>query len=432
MQSVGRRHIDRGRITLKFTPTRFAVVDEDGNLKFSTETKEAYCLSPLEAFQVEIGDNQIQSHHSSDDLGRIYIEPTSRCNLECLTCIRNVWDEPLGMMQWETFEHILGDIQAFKPTPTIFLGGFGEPFVHPKIIAMIQRVKDLGGSVELITNGILLTEDISEQLIETGLDVLWISIDGVTPESYADVRLGATLPNVLDNIDALLRMRNLAHKTKPQVGIAFVAMKRNIHELPDLITMATEKGIELFSISNVLAYTPELKEEVMYERTLIEGAYPSTRNGYEISFPRMDVSNQSLEAYRKALQNNYNFRLSGNEVDRAMNKCPFLLKRSTSIRWDGEISPCLPLLHTHDSYLGKRIRRSLAFSFGNLLDSSLLELWNNSEYVALRERLQAFDFSPCTYCNSCEMADENQEDCFGNGAPACGGCLWAQGLIQCP
>ena len=389
-------------------------------------------MTPRTVLGVNIGINEVQLLRSSDHLARVYIEPTNRCNLECLTCISNVWDEPMGMMQWETFELILDGIQAFIPIPTIFLGGFGEPFLHPNIIAMIQRAKDIGGSVELITNGILLTEEISEQLIEAQLDVIWVSIDGVTPESYADVRLGATLPNVLDNMDALLRMRNLACKTKPQVGIAFVAMKRNIHELPDLITMGTKKGIEFFSISNVLAYTSELKEEVMYQRTLIEGACPSTSNGYVISFPRMDVSNQSLDTYRKALQNNDNLRLSGNEVDRAMNQCPFLLKRSTSIRWDGEISPCLPLLHTHDSYLGKRIRRSLAFSFGNLLESSLLELWNNSEYVALRERLQAFDFSPCTYCNSCEMADENQEDCFGNSAPSCGGCLWAQGLIQCP
>jgi MoaA/NifB/PqqE/SkfB family radical SAM enzyme len=417
---------------LKFNPTRFAVVDKDGNLKFPPEIKEAFCLTPEMVLRVVIGEDEIQIKRSSDHLARVYIEPTNRCNLECLTCIRNVWDEPLGMMQWETFEWIMDGIQAFEPIPTIFFGGFGEPFVHPEIIEMIRKAKDLGAAVELITNGILLTEDISEQLIETGLDVLWISIDGVKPESYADVRLGATLPNVLENLDSLLKRRDLAIRTKPQVGIAFVAMKRNIQELPDLLTMGVLKGIELFSISNVLAYTAELKEEVMYERTLIEGSYQSASRTAEISFPRMDVSNQTLAAYQKAIQNNYHFRMSGNEVDRTVNKCPFLLKGSTSIRWDGEISPCLPLLHTHECYLGKRLRRSRAYSFGNILDSSLAELWNNPGYIALRQRLQAFDFSPCTYCNSCEMADENQDDCFGNSAPACGGCLWAQGLIQCP
>lgn len=417
---------------MKHYPTRFAVVDKDGNLKFPREIKEAFCLTPGVIVRVELGDNEVQIQRSRDHLARVYVEPTNRCNLECRTCIRNVWDEPLGMMDWEVYERILNDIQAFIPMPTVFLGGFGEPFVHPHLIEMIKGVKDFGGSVEVITNGILLTENISDQLIETGLDVLWISIDGVTPESYADVRLGAKLPTVLYNLDTLLRRRDLAIKTKPQVGIAYVAMKRNIHELPELIRMGVVKGIELFSISNVLAYTSELREEVMYERTLIEGSYQSASKAADISYPQMDISDQTLEAYRKALQGDYRFRMAGSEVDKSINKCPFLLKGSTSIRWDGALSPCLPLLHTHDSYLGKRLRRSQAYSIGNILDRSLLELWNDPSYVALRQRLEEFDFSPCTYCNSCEMADENLEDCFGNDAPACGGCLWAQGLIQCP
>jgi MoaA/NifB/PqqE/SkfB family radical SAM enzyme len=297
---------------------------------------------------------------------------------------------------------------------------------------MIRLGKESGCSVELITNGILLTEHISEQLVDIGLDVLWISIDGVTPESYADVRLGASLPTVLNNLDSLLRIRDRGYKMKPQVGIACVAMKRNIHELPQLIRMGGEKGIELFSISNVLAYTPELREEVIYERTLIDGTHQSNCKATATNFQYTEDSTRIQDAYRQALQGNFRFLLAGNQVGQTINRCPFISKGSTSIRWDGEISPCLPLLHTYDSYLGKRIRRSHAYSFGNISDRSLVDLWNGGAYAALRQRLQVFDFSPCTFCNSCEMADENQEDCFGNTAPACGGCLWAQGLIQCP
>ena len=417
---------------MKFNPTRFAVVDKEGNLKFPNEIRENEYPTHVADMRVDTGENETEMQHSSDHLARVYIEPTNQCNLECRTCIRNVWDEPLGVMQWEVFERILSGIRAFSPIPTIFLGGFGEPLVHPKLIEMIRLGKESGCSVELITNGILLTEHISEQLVETGLDVLWISIDGVTPESYADVRLGASLPTVLNNLDSLLRIRERGYKMKPQVGIACVAMKRNIHELPELIRMGGEKGIELFSISNVLAYTPELREEVIYERTLIDGTYQSNSKAAAINFQYTDGSIHTLDAYRQALQSNFRFQLAGSQVDQTINRCPFVSKGSTSIRWDGEISPCLPLLHTYDSYLGKRLRRSHAYSFGNISDRSLVELWNGPDYIALRQRLQAFDFSPCTFCNSCEMADENQEDCFGNTAPACGGCLWAQGLIQCP
>jgi MoaA/NifB/PqqE/SkfB family radical SAM enzyme len=112
--------------------------------------------------------------------------------------------------------------------------------------------------------------------------------------------------------------------------------------------------------------------------------------------------------------------------------CPFVEKGSVSVRWDGAISPCLPLLHTHRSYLDFRPRTSHAFSVGNLNEQSLADAWCDPAYLDLRERLLAFDFAPCTVCNSCDMADENLEDCFGSPTPACGGCLWAQGFIRCP
>jgi len=62
----------------------------------------------------------------------------------------------------------------------------------------------------------------------------------------------------------------------------------------------------------------------------------------------------------------------------------------------------------------------------------LKELWDDPAYVSLRTRLLEFDFSPCSWCNSCDFPDSNREDCFGSPAPACGGCLWAQGFIRCP
>jgi MoaA/NifB/PqqE/SkfB family radical SAM enzyme len=107
-------------------------------------------------------------------------------------------------------------------------------------------------------------------------------------------------------------------------------------------------------------------------------------------------------------------------------------KGSVSIRFDGAVSPCLPLLHTHISLLGENVRRSHAHAIGNVQDRSLLALWNDPAYVKLRMRLDDFDFSPCAFCNSCQMAESNEMDCFGSDQPACGGCLWAQGFIQCP
>jgi hypothetical protein len=66
------------------------------------------------------------------------------------------------------------------------------------------------------------------------------------------------------------------------------------------------------------------------------------------------------------------------------------------------------------------------------MEHILCDLWNTKEHVAFRERVHNYDFPPCTMCGSCELSENNESDCFGNNFPTCGGCLWAQGIIQCP
>ena len=146
----------------------------------------------------------------------------------------------------------------------------------------------------------------------------------------------------------------------------------------------------------------------------------------------MDMTEATIARWAAILKGRNRLSLGGQTLELGANTCPFVAKGSLSIRWDGEVSPCLPLMHSHPSYLGENRRQSHAFSVGNINQSSLADLWNDRPYADLRQRLQDFDFSPCTFCNSCEMAEANQEDCFGNVLPACGGCLWAQGFIQCP
>ena len=175
-----------------------------------------------------------------------------------------------------------------------------------------------------------------------------------------------------------------------------------------------------------------MREQVLYARSIdTEDVEPSPW-APEISLPRIDLDEQTLEQLLRVEAGRGGRSLPGHAREAASNSCPFVGKGSISVRWDGEISPCLPLLHTHRSYLDFRPRTSHAFAVANIHERSLLEAWRDPDYVALRERLLAFDFAPCTICNSCDMADENLEDCFGSPTPACGGCLWAQGFIRCP
>ncbi len=106
-----------------------------------------------------------------------------------------------------------------------------------------------------------------------GLDLLWVSIDGASPESYADVRLGAELAHVIANVARFSRLRRGGHHPRPELGIAFVAMKRNIADLPDVLRLGLELGAQHFSVSNVLPVTPELQAEMLYARSRNALAY---------------------------------------------------------------------------------------------------------------------------------------------------------------
>jgi len=335
-------------------------------------------------------------------------------------------------MSAETFARVLEGIRSFRPTPSVLFGGYGEPLAHPQIFEMVLQARRAGAQVELITNGILLSKAAAQNLIDAGLDRLWVSLDGATPASYADVRLGAALPDVTANLKQLQELRSSLGADRPRLGIAFVAMKRNIGDFPGLVQLGKSLGADRYSVSHVLPHTPELRSEMLYTPSAGRDNLAPAPNSPHFALPRLDPDLAASLPLVEGLGRSRTLSIAGQEIHGGANRCPFIEKASVSIRWDGAVSPCLALLHTHASYLGDHVRKSNAFAAGSLAERSLAEIWQDPSYRSLRERLLQFDFSPCIDCNSCEMADSNLEDCFGNILPACGGCLWAQGFIQCP
>jgi MoaA/NifB/PqqE/SkfB family radical SAM enzyme len=412
-----------------------ASIDEHGRMVLPPEIALRFGIKPGMDVYLDEGSNEIRLLRPTTQLAKIYIEVTNLCNLDCVTCMRNVWGEPPGKMSDEIFERIFETVKGLSPLPTVFFGGYGEPLIHHRLVEWVKRFKTLGTRVELITNGLLLTEERSLQFIRAGLDTLWVSLDGSTPESYADVRLGSSLPKVLENLKTLRTIRYKAtdiDNTKPNLGIAFVAMKDNIADLPEVLRLGISLGAKQFSISNVLAHTPELHEQILYKRTVFNTATRKTTSIPVVNLPRMDWNNYTKDVLADIFSRKYQLELAGYEINRAVDTCPFVEQGSTAIRWDGSVCPCLPLLHTNQHYFGRQMRHEHTYVLGNVLEKDVLELWKSKEYADLRERLQRFDFSSCTFCSGCELSTDNVEDCLGNTGLVCGGCLWAQGVIRCP
>jgi MoaA/NifB/PqqE/SkfB family radical SAM enzyme len=410
----------------------WAEVDEQGRLVMPSEMVQRFGLKPGARLRVENLANNMRLHRPVSQLAKVYIEPTNRCNITCVTCMRNIWDEPPGKMAPETFEQILGGLKQITPRPLVFFGGIGEPLFHTQTIEMIERVREIGAPVEIITNGILLNAERSRRLIDAHIETLWISIDGAQPESYADVRLGAELPRVIENVQTFRSMRRHSFRPMPEIGINFVAMKRNIHDLPAVLKLALSLGARRFMASNVLPYDRSMQKETLYNAALINIAYLPSPWLPRLNIPKLDIDDTTREAFLGALQSGWNVTFAGNNLGGANDVCNFVESGSMAIGWDGSVAPCIPLLHSHTTYLRKRERFVRRHVIGTVSDHSLSDLWNDPGYVAYRKRVQSFAFAPCSFCGGCEMLDSNLEDCLGNTFPVCGGCLWAQALIQCP
>ncbi len=412
-------------------------IDPEGNLLLPKRIKEQFGFVPGNKLILEEHEDRIHLCRSTHSLNRVYVEVTNRCNLDCRICIRKVWDDQPGIMSLKSFQKIVKDIQCFNPVPGIFFGGFGEPLSHPDIIEMIKQSKDIGAQTALITNGTLLSGEMSEKLVASGLDMLWVSIDGAHPKSYLDVRLGDHLPQIIENLENFQSARTIKYGSspwsgKPTLGIAIVMMKRNAAELSDIVEMGKKLGAIDFFVTNVLAFSKKIEQEVLYKKSIYlpGGAWKGIEP--RLWLPRMDFEDPIPEEIGKLIQQGYQVHISGQRVNQNPFSCPFVAKGAMVIRWDGKISPCLPLMYEHTAIFEDWERQVYPYFVGDIHSESLANLWSNRHYQTLREKVQEMDFSPCVDCHTCEMAENNLLDCIGLEHPTCGGCLWAHGVIQCP
>lgn len=170
------------------------------------------------------------------------IESTRRCNLRCPMCPRTIKLErgeklEEGDLNFRLFKKVI-DEGAANGLYSIKLSYLGEPLVCKDIIKMVAYAKSKGIiDVMFNTNGALLTENISKELIEAGLDKLFISFDSPFKERYEKIRVGTTFERVIENVKNLVRLRNEAGVLAPIIRVSMVVMKENKEEVLDYIKL---------------------------------------------------------------------------------------------------------------------------------------------------------------------------------------------------
>jgi radical SAM protein with 4Fe4S-binding SPASM domain len=128
---------------------------------------------------------------------KIYIEPSTYCNIKCNFCYHAMDEDKLNelgykpdIMSIELFKECVDNIAMFPNKLRAFkFAGLGEPLLNKKIVEMIAyaKFKNIADKTTLVTNGILLNPKLNEELVLSGLDEVIISVEALSSEKYLDI-----------------------------------------------------------------------------------------------------------------------------------------------------------------------------------------------------------------------------------------------------
>ena len=131
----------------------------------------------------------------------VAIETTNACNAKCAFCPNSALNRDHLAMAEDTFRKIVDDCTTFKlHAIEPFLNG--EPFMDPQIIPRLQyiRARLPDTKLRLYTNGFAMTDKRVDDLMDLGIDHLFVSLNTLDPEKYEAV-MGLRLERTLRNID---------------------------------------------------------------------------------------------------------------------------------------------------------------------------------------------------------------------------------------
>jgi len=292
---------------------------------------------------------------------QIILEPTNHCNLRCRACINGVGKmrRKKGYMSYENYQQIMR--KNGKYIRWLDLSGIGEPLLHKDIIKFIKLAKEHGiPTVQLDTNGNFhLTEQKAEELVGSGLDVITVSLDGITKETYLKNRIGGNIDKVINFVKIIAQTKDRFKSLKPKILVQLIMMRHNVKELERFKQLSAKIGADFFRIKPFwLNYEIDGKElgDILPE----EEAY----RDYQI------INNR---AYPKNLQN---------VID-----CRFFWKVML-IAWDGTCFSCC-------------FDPDIQFNMGNILtNNGVRDIWKGERYKKLRRKFLNNPFD-IPFCNRC-------------------------------
>lgn len=183
---------------------------------------------------------------------RLHIQTISYCNGRCLFCAypRVVNKITHGIMEDEVFKKIIDEAALYKPKRVALLL-MNEPLLDrklPKRIAYAKEKLGEGTEVTITSNGSILTEKIINRLIDSGLDRIKISVQGITKETYEKI-MGLNYERTFEGIYRLAEIKKRRKSERPQIVLSMVNVGHNENEIRKYKRFFRRKGIKATSVA---------------------------------------------------------------------------------------------------------------------------------------------------------------------------------------
>ena len=312
----------------------------------------------------------------------VQLEPTDRCNQNCAMCNRDrLIDRPTDLAD-EGFQKVLDGVRPRKMN----LSGLGEPFLHPRIFSYIARARQAGVGVTLATNFTRLQGRV-EELIDSGINEVKVSIDAADDETYKQIRPGGGDRRVLlETLEELRRRKAERNTHLPAVRLNFALQAANLDQLVPLIRTARSLGSTSIYVQYLDYVEMEDRKgplvtgltENRMRKVLDEAAEACRAEGIASN---LDIWRRDLGLYLAKMGPPENY-----QVSRRVCFFPWI---STFIEANGDVKPC-PI------FVWKRgVGR-----MGNIYEQDFRSIWRGEPYRELRRELRTGRKSliPCRQC----------------------------------
>ena len=301
----------------------------------------------------------------------LQVESAFACNLRCVMC---PWPEYArraenrGLMSpeiWKALQPFLHQVRSVD-----FTGG-GEPLLQPQLVQWVAEAHAAGCETGLLSNGFLLSEAKSRELMRAGIDWVCISMDGADRQIYEQLRIGSDFERVCRNVSELAGMRS---GSIPKLMINFVMMHANVHQVEGIVRLADRLGVDQVNFKQC--------DVIRAERGKGLGLFDREANR---SIRQLA---QRVAAARKLARKMGIDTTATPFTPEEQPVCDQDPRDSMFVRYDGSAAPCINLaVGGPTTFLGNEALFPQVH-YGNVLQQDLQQLWDTQTCRLYRERFQ--------------------------------------------